>query len=152
MMDLTFLDNFLKLHSPNKTLKKFKNYLETQEDKKASDLSRKDESTSTDKESEDNIQISEEYQDVYDEFTLFKHALNENVNYINENLDEKLANYILDYQKIKEIYEDDQLRRWYYLSLLKVYQLSLVDKGIGKHWHMIYIKDKASKKQMKLSR
>ncbi|CAG8544390.1 10819_t:CDS:1, partial [Cetraspora pellucida] len=41
--DLTLLDNFLKLHSPDETLENFKNYLETQEeDKKTSDLSRKE--------------------------------------------------------------------------------------------------------------
>ncbi|CAG8792890.1 13201_t:CDS:2, partial [Gigaspora rosea] len=41
--NLTLLDNLLDLHPPDKALEKFKIYLETQEeDKKASDLSKKD--------------------------------------------------------------------------------------------------------------
>ncbi|CAG8635449.1 4641_t:CDS:1, partial [Dentiscutata heterogama] len=45
--------------------------------------------------------------DVCDKCTLLKRALNENVNYINKDLDEKLANYISDYRKMREIYKDD---------------------------------------------
>ncbi|CAG8731984.1 9183_t:CDS:1, partial [Dentiscutata erythropus] len=39
--DLTLIDNFLKLYSPDDTLEKFKSYLETQEEEKANDLSKK---------------------------------------------------------------------------------------------------------------
>ncbi|CAG8684887.1 4501_t:CDS:2, partial [Dentiscutata heterogama] len=53
------------------------------------------------------ITIRKLFKDVYDECTLLKHALNENINYVNEDLNEKLANHISDYQKIREIYEDD---------------------------------------------
>ncbi|CAG8847322.1 1283_t:CDS:1, partial [Gigaspora margarita] len=40
--DLTLLDNLLKLYSADETLEKFKTYLETQEEKKANDLSIKE--------------------------------------------------------------------------------------------------------------
>ncbi|CAG8820138.1 16703_t:CDS:1 [Gigaspora margarita] len=40
--DITLIDNFLKLYSPEDTLEKFKSYLEAQEGEKANDLSKKE--------------------------------------------------------------------------------------------------------------
>ncbi|CAG8856905.1 18073_t:CDS:1, partial [Gigaspora margarita] len=40
--DLTLLDNLLDLHPPDDALEKFKTYLETQEEDRASDLSKED--------------------------------------------------------------------------------------------------------------
>ncbi|CAG8668772.1 6362_t:CDS:2, partial [Cetraspora pellucida] len=110
------------------------------------------------------IIIQKPSKDVYDECTLFKHALSEDIDHVNKDIDKQLADHILDYQTIRKIYKEDvqiakncdqslfklphniqQPEKWYYLLLLKVYQFSLVNEGIDKHWHIIYIEDKASK-------
>ncbi|CAG8658059.1 1019_t:CDS:2, partial [Racocetra fulgida] len=40
---------------------------------------------------------------------------------------------------IKKLPHDpQQSEKWYYLSLLKIYQFGFVDEGIDKHWHAIY--------------
>ncbi|CAG8700318.1 11721_t:CDS:2, partial [Cetraspora pellucida] len=105
----------------------------------------------------------------------FKLTLKESNGGIDEDLDIQLMTHITDYQMIRDIYEDDirtakicdrslfrvfsfdftqdvelphdsqQPRKWYYPSLLKVYQFGLVDEGINNHWHAIYTKGKASK-------
>ncbi|CAG8526139.1 12135_t:CDS:2, partial [Dentiscutata heterogama] len=113
--------------------------------------------------------------DVCDKCTLYKCALKVSSNYINEDLDEQLITHVSDYQKIREVYENDiqkakssdhssfcvflfnfaqnielphnpkQPSLWYYLSLLKIHQFGLVDEGIDKYWHTIYTESKASK-------
>ncbi|CAG8604675.1 7479_t:CDS:2 [Racocetra fulgida] len=121
------------------------------------------------------IAIRKPSKDMCDECTLFKRALKENNNNVDEDLDMQLLMHINDYRSIRDAYEDDirtakicdrslfrvfsfdfvqdvelphdpqQPEKWYYLSLLKAHQFGLVDEGIDTHWHAIYTEGKASK-------
>ncbi|CAG8742767.1 10585_t:CDS:2, partial [Dentiscutata heterogama] len=44
---------------------------------------------------------------VYDECILYKRALKESSNHVNEDLDKQLITHVSDYQELKEVYEND---------------------------------------------
>ncbi|CAG8490752.1 6751_t:CDS:2 [Racocetra fulgida] len=88
------------------------------------------------------IIIRKPSKDVCDECTLFKRTLKES-NSTNEDLNDQFATHVNDYQLP---HDPQQPGKWYYLSLLKVYQFGLVDEGIDLHWHNLYTEGKALKR------
>ncbi|CAG8683796.1 15390_t:CDS:2, partial [Cetraspora pellucida] len=82
---------------------------------------------------------------VCDECTLYKRALKESSNYVNEDLDEQLITHVSDYRKLREVYENDIQKAKSSDHSSFLHQFGLVNEGIDKHWHAIYTEGKASK-------